>query len=264
VKGWLNEPVVWRRSWLQLSWYAGRPPLRGSFRYGLSRRLDACTLCGAKIPTTWYPPRWSKRGKGIRHFSDIGAARLCAVVHFGQRTPSLGVVKTRTCVYRGGYEPGGREFESLRARQLSPEHEAVTATAAPLPRVIERWRLPVSGSFFAWCGALQGFASGRRCMGSKGRFHLVRQGPRFVAASVDGRYALKHPEAGLTADTGAPRARPGVSVRRVRPGIVTFSDRSGAGAEPVEVKPLAEPSAGAPSSPAAIPSEPASGFGSTG
>jgi len=53
----------------------------------------------------------------FRHFSDNSPAWLCCVVQIGQRAPTLSLYKSIAYVVRSVYEPGGREFESLQARQ---------------------------------------------------------------------------------------------------------------------------------------------------
>ena len=65
----------------------------------------------------------------IRHLSDISAARLCTVLHLKQRTPSFGLIKTITYIGGSGFEPGGRGFESLRARQILSIRQLVTTHA---------------------------------------------------------------------------------------------------------------------------------------
>jgi hypothetical protein len=59
--------------------------------------------------------------------------QLCIVVHCRaklQRTPSFRLYKSITYTSFCGYEPSGREFESLRARQLFDLDQAVSASGA--------------------------------------------------------------------------------------------------------------------------------------
>jgi hypothetical protein len=72
---------------------------------------------GVKLPIDFVTGKPTSELNVCLTFAGLSPAWLCSVGQTATGAPPVRAIKTTTYVGNSGYEPEGREFESLRARQ---------------------------------------------------------------------------------------------------------------------------------------------------
>ena len=78
----------------------------------------------------------SQLARCLRGFCVFGRALLCSVVPHATGAPRNWLIKSKLYFHGASYEPGGREFESLRARVHSGHSSIEWVWSAPKPEKV--------------------------------------------------------------------------------------------------------------------------------